>query len=374
MPEWLAISATVSALCLTAVWVVYPFLMRVAARLRQAGIASRSASRPAVTIVIATRADPADVRLKVLSCLDTDYPQDRVELVVAWDVNTWDHVPELGIADSRVRSVLGDAPGGKAVTLNAAVRSATHGLLIFTDTHQHFTRHTIPELAESMGDERLGAVSGALDLGQASRGTLIGSYWNYERALRRAEASVHSSIGVSGSIYAMRRELWQPLPARLLLDDLYIPLRLVMEGSRIGFNSNAVAIETRSTCPAQEYRRKVRTLAGILQVCVWLPGVMNPLRNPVWLAFVFHKVLRLLTPLCVFMIGLSGASLVPVVVRADLGMPILVVALSALAALVLIPSRAARRAREAIAWMLAMHAALIVGAMKGAQRQWNLWD
>ena len=49
---------------------------------------------------------------------------------------------------------------------------------------------------------------------------------------------------------------------------------------------------------AQDARTKgaVRTLTGVIQVCAWLPGVLNPLRNRIWLQFVFHKLLRLLTP------------------------------------------------------------------------------
>ena len=47
--------------------------------------------------------------------------------------------------------------------------------------------------------------------------------------------------------------------------------------------------------PEQEFRRKVRTLTGVLQLCAWLPRLLVPIRNPVWVQFVSHKLLRLLT-------------------------------------------------------------------------------
>jgi len=52
----------------------------------------------------------------------------------------------------------------------------------------------------------------------------------------------------------------------------------------------------RSIAPVAEFQRKVRTLTGNWQLCAWLPAVLVPWRNPVWAAFLCHKILRLLTP------------------------------------------------------------------------------
>ena len=135
-------------------------------------------------------------------------------------------------------------------------------------------------------------------------------YWRLERWLRKWEARLHSSVGVTGAIYAMRRELWKPLPANLILDDVYLPMRLVLDGWRVGFTDQARARDVRRFEAGQEYRRKVRTLTGVIQVCAWLPGVLNPVRNPIWLQFVFHKLLRLLTPYLVViaLVGMAWAA------------------------------------------------------------------
>ena len=56
------------------------------------------------------------------------------------------------------------------------------------------------------------AVSGMLDLPPATARSPIGRYWRMERQLRADEERLHSAVGVSGSIWALRREMWQPLP------------------------------------------------------------------------------------------------------------------------------------------------------------------
>ena len=90
------------------------------------------------------------------------------------------------------------------------------------------------------------------------------------------EARIHSAIGVTGAIYAMRRELWAALPQGLILDDLYAPMQVVLRGYRVGFCDAAIATDARRFTPKDEYRRKARTLTGVLQLCAWLPSVLSP--------------------------------------------------------------------------------------------------
>jgi hypothetical protein len=105
----------------------------------------------------------------------------------------------------------------------------------------------------------------------------------------------------------MWRRLWAPLPAGLILDDVYVPMRLALDGWRVGFERDAHAHETRRVDAGQEFRRKVRTLTGNYQLCAWLPGVLVPGRNPIWLQFLCHKLLRLVLPWGVLLVALAAA-------------------------------------------------------------------
>jgi cellulose synthase/poly-beta-1,6-N-acetylglucosamine synthase-like glycosyltransferase len=288
-------------------------------------------------------------------------------------VNKQASADELRDIHPRVRIVEGDAAGGKAATLNAAVRASTSEILVFADTAQSFRPDVVSQLVASLADGSLGAVSGMLETSaQGKRQTLADKYWLYERRLRNAEARLHSAIGVTGAIYASRRELWEPLPADLILDDLYVPMRLVLRGKRIGYNDRAIATDARSFAPRQEYQRKVRTLTGVIQLCAWLPKVLNPFRNPVWAQFVCHKLLRLLTPYLAALVVIGAAWRVgDAMLHAQTRIPI-VVAVSFLALLVLLPPLRKRFATQ-LAWGIALQTSVVVATVNGLRGRWDVW-
>jgi cellulose synthase/poly-beta-1,6-N-acetylglucosamine synthase-like glycosyltransferase len=103
-------------------------------------------------------------------------------------------------------------------------------------------------------------------------------------------------LGATGAIYAMRRALWQPLPAETILDDVLSPMRAVMAGYRVVFNENARAFDRAPVDADAESRRKVRTLAGNFQILRLEPRLLLPGRNPVWFQYMSHKVGRLAAP------------------------------------------------------------------------------
>jgi len=88
----------------------------------------------------------------------------------------------------------------------------------------------------------------------------VGLYWRYEKWLRRNEGRLHSMIGVSGSVCAVRRELFRPIPRGLLLDDLYWPLQVAMQGRRVAYEERAIVYDRLPRHVAHEFRRKVAML------------------------------------------------------------------------------------------------------------------
>jgi len=296
----LDLGAYVSGITLLAVWLVYPLVMGVLA-----GLARRRVGRVppradglvgSVSVVVATRDGASAVRARVEDCLRAiNAPQ--LEVVVAFDPSGGpDPAERFFPASGRVRYARGDEPGGKAATLNAGVRAATGDMIVFTDTSQRFHPDAIGALVNALRRPGIGAVSGNLELESSGAMSLAALYWRWERWLRKCEAEVSSSVGVTGAIYAIRRSLWKPLPPGLLLDDLYTPMQIALRGYRVGFVEAARAWETRQPGPSEEYRRKTRTLTGVIQLCVWLPELLNPFRNRLWTQFLFHKLLRFLTP------------------------------------------------------------------------------
>ena len=255
---------------------------------------------PPVSILIVARNEKDRIEAKIANCLQLDYPPDKLQVVVALDAPS-DGTDKIAwkYASMIVKVLSFSLHQGKAGTLNVAAASATGDILVFADVRQQFDRQALRELVANFHDPTIGAVSGELmlmdDSGrEAADG--VGLYWRYEKWIRAQEAEIHSMMGATGSIYAIRRELFTPIPPDTILDDVAIPMNIVLRGMRAVFDGSARAYDHVTASPQLEYGRKVRTLTGNYQVLARMPALLSPLHNPVWLQFMSHKVGRLLVP------------------------------------------------------------------------------
>lgn len=186
---------------------------------------------------------------------------------------------------------------GKAAALTRGSQAARGDILVFADARQRWADDALVRLLENFADPQVGAVSGDLKLETApGLMTGVGVYWRLEKWLRKKESEVYAQVGVTGAISAVRRELFRPIPAGTLLDDVYWPLRVAMQGYRVVHDERAVAYDVLPEKAGDEFRRKMRTLAGNFQLITRLPASLVPWRNPVWFQLVSHKLLRLLMP------------------------------------------------------------------------------
>src|SRR5205807_869445 len=109
--------------------------------------------------------------------------------------------------------------------------------------------------------------SGDLDITSAG-GTMAGVslYWRFEKWLRRQESAIGSQVGVTGAISVCRRELFQPVPEGTILDDVYWPVGVALAGYRVIHDNRAIAHDRLPDRTRDEFRRKIRTLAGNFQL------------------------------------------------------------------------------------------------------------
>jgi biofilm PGA synthesis N-glycosyltransferase PgaC len=305
----------ISALIVAYVYVGYPCLLAVWARIadrRPRRVPFEDGQWPSISIIIAARNEAARLPARVANLLEQDYPGTR-EIIVVSDGST--DAPGAALAPLGAAVRLIEVPaGGKPLALNAGVAASTGEILVFADARQRFAPGSLRALVLNFSDPAIGGATGELVLdceqeaaADTSVGEGIGLYWKYEKALRRNESLVWSTLGATGAIYALRRTCWAPLPAGTLLDDVLAPMRAVLDGSRIVFEEEAIAYDRASVDAAAESRRKTRTLAGNYQILAQEPQLLIPFVNPVWLQYVSHKVGRLIVPWA--LVGLFASSL-----------------------------------------------------------------
>ncbi len=335
--DFFEIGFWISAAIVGYTYVVYPLLLAVVSRWwgrpRQVGPVAAS-----VSIVLPVHNEEKNLarRLDELTRLLRDG-----EIIVVSDASTdGSAAVARSYADRGVRLVELDEKQGKAAALSAGCAAARGELLVFADARQRWADDALQRLSENFADPTVGAVSGDLVL-EAAPGVLagVGLYWRFEKWLRLTESRLYAQVGVTGAISACRRELFRPVPPGTVLDDVYWPMHVVLQGYRVVHDERARAFDRLPDRPRDEFRRKVRTLAGNFQLLTLLPArMLLPGGSRVWWQWLSHKLLRLAVPwalvamlMCAFLLpgplyqaaltaqlagyALAGLGLVPAVGR-----------------------------------------------------------
>jgi cellulose synthase/poly-beta-1,6-N-acetylglucosamine synthase-like glycosyltransferase len=285
----------------------YPLLVALWSRLSPWAASSPGGEfEPTVSVCIAVHNGASYLDRKLQSLRSLDYPPHKLEILLYSDGST-DQTEDLARAlaesDARLRLLSHRERLGKPTGLNRLRAAAQGEVLLMTDVRQVLAPGALRALLRPLADPNVGCVSGNLVLAGSSGAS---AYWRYEKFIRGAEARLGNLVGVSGSLYALRRSDFPALPADVLLDDLFVPMEIVRLRKRVLFSVDAEAYD-QACDDEREFERKVRTLAGNYQLVSKLPWLLLPGKNPLWFQLVSHKLLRLLCPWALF--GLLGCSL-----------------------------------------------------------------
>ncbi|HEY7209442.1 MAG TPA: glycosyltransferase family 2 protein [Bryobacteraceae bacterium] len=262
-----------------------------------------------ISVLIPVRNGARWIEAKLISLLASDYPAELIEILVVSDGST-DETNALvtNFPDARVR-LLALAPGGKAAAVTRALAEVTSELVVLTDVRQAFDRQAIRRMIACFAEPSVGVVTGELIIreGSTQEEFNTGLYWKYEKWIRRNLNRIDAMLGATGSIYAVRREAIGPIPAEILLDDVYVPFVAAARGFRIYFEDEAKAYDL-PTSLHSEFRRKVRTQAGVYQIIRYFPWLLWP-GNRRFIHFFSHKFGRLILPFALIAIFASSFGL-----------------------------------------------------------------
>lgn len=288
----------------------YPLLLALFPFRAAPQVRKDSGFRPSVSVLLAVHNGAAFIAQKLDCLLSLRYPAPLLKILVVSDGSTDETERIVQQYSGRGVRLIRVPRGGKAAALNAALPYATGEILFFTDVRQTIDPDALAHLAANFADPTVGAVTGELRiLDPSGQGTEADMelYWRYELWARGRHSTLDSIFSVTGCVYAMRRSLAEPLPAGTLTDDAFFSLRAFFRGYRVVFDPAAIAYDY-PTAGGGEFRRKLRTLAGMWQLHARLPRLFTG-ANRMRLHFLSYKFSRLVLPWAILMVWAATVAL-----------------------------------------------------------------
>lgn len=256
---------------------------------------------PAVSMLVAAFNEEAVLAEKISNCLALDYPREKLEILIGSDgSNDGTNAIMAAHAGATIRVFPYASRRGKAAVLNALAGEARGEILVFSDANTMYRRDAIRRLVPYFADAQVGGVCGRLVL--LNRNGLSEAegerfYWDYENYLKYLEGKIKTVFGANGAIYAIRRELYHPLPtSKAVMDDFLIPLHIVQRGYDIVYDKDAVVYESAAPSLRAEFRRKVRIGAANFHGIREILPLLSPTRGFVAFGLWSHKIIRWFAP------------------------------------------------------------------------------
>lgn len=251
---------------------------------------------PDVAFMVCAFNEEDVVEMKMQNIHELDYPKDKLHIIWVTDGST-DNTNERLQAYPDVEIVFSPERRGKTAALNHGISQVKSEITVMTDANTLVNREAIREIVRCMQDPQVACVAGEKRVMSRHEGEIAaegeGLYWKYESTLKRLDSELYSAMGAAGELNAIRTKLYEPMPETALLDDFVMSMKLVEQGYKIAYTSNAYAMEYGSANLEEESKRKRRIAAGGLQSSWWLRSMMNPFKNfTVAFQFVSHRVLR----------------------------------------------------------------------------------
>jgi len=230
-----------------------------------------------VAVFVSAFNEAENIGAKIKNLLEQDYPAERFTVIVANDGSS-DQTASIVRSFNDPRIVLYDFEKnrGKAAMQNEIVPTLRNDIIIFTDATSVWQKDCVTNIVRDFHDSDVGCV--AVDLcfvselnGIVERGQ--GAYWKYERFLRSCGALAGTNIVASGTTYAIRVPLFNPIRPDVG-EDLSNPLYIAMTGKRVIFDRDIVVEEESTTTHASEVRMRtriaVRNVTGLMSYIKFL--------------------------------------------------------------------------------------------------------
>jgi cellulose synthase/poly-beta-1,6-N-acetylglucosamine synthase-like glycosyltransferase len=258
---------------------------------------------PFVSVLMAVHNEEAVISEKLRSIFHTSYPEEKFELLVGSDASTDKTNERLHIHSNELqefRIFQFDHRRGKSAVINQLREEARGEILVLTDANVMFTRDTIFELVKHFRNSQIGLVGANIRNSGHDKTGISYQEWSFisrEIKLKYNEGRIWGTmIGAFGGCYAVRNELYHPVPEHFAVDDFFITMKVLEEKKSCILDMSAICIEDISNRLSEEFRRKVRISSGNFQNLRTFRKLLWPPNTGLSFSFLSHKVLRWLGP------------------------------------------------------------------------------
>ncbi len=313
---WLLLAAFfISVILIIYSYALYPWLVFFLSRNKKLNLEhhTRADDLPFVSIIIAAFNEEKVIAEKLESVFASKYPTDKFEVLVGSDASTDDTNPiveDLADRHANLHFFAYQDRRGKGNVINELQEHAGGNILVFTDANVMFEEETLFEMIKYFRDSSVGLVDTRMintNIRQEGISYQEKSYISREVKIKHAESTLWGTMmGPFGGCFAIRRELFSPVPKNFLVDDFYINMRILEAGYHCINNPDARVYEAVPDDLLAEFRRKKRIGAGNFQnlrafyFMLWhkTPGLS--------FSYISHKVLRWLGPFFMIVALLSN--------------------------------------------------------------------
>ena len=257
-----------------------------------------------VTVIFAAYNEQDVIEEKIRSIYHSSYPNELIEVWIGSDKSTdatEEIITRLQLEFKTLHLYISSGRSGKAAIMNILAKKAGGDIFIATDANIIFDHHTITELVKYYSNVNVGAVAGNLSYEKEniSSGTSKNEhfYLNIENRIKQTESNKYGfCLGMEGGLYSIRKELWSEIPPHTFMEDFFQTVQVFDQGHNIVFNEFALGFEDVSTSLKEEFNRKIRISIGNFQNLRRFRKLAMNKPFPFGLVFLFHKILRWLTP------------------------------------------------------------------------------
>ncbi|KJJ85581.1 glycosyl transferase family 2 [Candidatus Omnitrophus magneticus] len=265
---------------------------------------------PLVSLIISAYNEETVIAEKIKNSLELNYPKDKLEIIVASEsIDSTNEITQKYAKDG-VKLYAFTTRIGKAGTLYRTIPLAKGSIIIFSDANGMYDKNAVKKIVEKFYDKKIGCVSGQLrytNPGNTTIGESEGLYWQYEQIIKHCESKILSLLGVNGSIFAIRKELYSPITIDRG-DDFELAVRVALNGHGVILEKEAISYEKASVKTKDEFKRKVRIISWCAKSAfILLQEAFHAKKWLIAFEIISHKILRWFIPF--FLCGIFIASI-----------------------------------------------------------------